>query len=84
MSILEIIVFLPLIAALAIGLGAPARFTALGTSLLVLVMSLVTAIQFKTNVEGTFQFTGAPGPTSNTVAPPGVAMPYETSAYCFG
>ncbi len=56
MSILEIIVFLPLVAALAIGFGAPARFTALGASALTLIASLVLAIQFKTNVEGPFQF----------------------------
>ncbi|MEM9017335.1 MAG: NADH-quinone oxidoreductase subunit M [Verrucomicrobiota bacterium] len=56
MSILEIIVFLPLVAALAVGLGAPARFTALGASLLVLVASLVLAVRFHTNAEGVFQF----------------------------
>ncbi len=56
MSILEIIVFLPLVAALAIGLGAPARFTALGASALLLISSLVLAIQFNTSVEGALQF----------------------------
>ena len=55
MSILEIIVFLPLLAALAIGMGAPARYTALSTSMLVLIMSLVSAIQFSTSIEGTLQ-----------------------------
>jgi len=54
--ILEIIIFLPLLAALAIGLGAPARFTALGASVLVLIMSVGTAIQFNTSIEGALQF----------------------------
>lgn len=56
MSIIEIIVFLPLLAALAVGLGSPARFTALGTSVLVLLLSLATAIRFQTEVEGAYQF----------------------------
>lgn len=53
---LEIIVFLPLIAALAIGLGAPARFSALGASIITLILSLVVAVQFNPNVEGSYQF----------------------------
>ena len=56
MSIIEIIVFLPLLAALAVGLGSPARFTALGTSVLVLLLTLGVAIQFNTSLEGTYQF----------------------------
>lgn len=56
MSILEIIVFLPLLAALAIGLGAPARATALGVSVAVLLASLATAIRFDTSIERTMQF----------------------------
>ncbi|MEM1442705.1 MAG: NADH-quinone oxidoreductase subunit M [Verrucomicrobiota bacterium] len=54
---LEIIVFLPLIAALAIGLGAPARFTALGASVITLVLSLILAVQFDQTLEGdSFEF----------------------------
>ena len=56
MSIIEIIVFLPLLAALAVGLGSPARFTALGASVAVLLLSLGAAIRFSTSVEGTYQF----------------------------
>ncbi|MDF1823059.1 MAG: NADH-quinone oxidoreductase subunit M [Verrucomicrobiales bacterium] len=56
MSYLEIIVFLPLIAAIAIGLGAPARFTALGAAAIAFIVSLIVAIQFNTNVEGAVQF----------------------------
>ena len=56
MSIIEIIVFLPLLAALAVGLGSPARFTALGTSVLVLLLTIGVAIQFNTSLEGTYQF----------------------------
>lgn len=59
MSILEIIVFLPLIAAIAIGLGAPARFTALGAAVLTLFLGLVVAIQFETGFEGMFQATSS-------------------------
>lgn len=59
MSILEIIVFLPLVAALAIGLGAPARFTALGAAVINLLLSLVAAKQFKFTDEGSFQFASA-------------------------
>lgn len=56
---LEIIVFLPLIAALAIALGAPARFTALSASAFALVLSLVLAKQFDSTIEGGFQFKSA-------------------------
>ena len=55
MTTLEIIVALPLLAALAIGLGAPARFTALGASVLVLIMSLVNAVRFSPSIEGALQ-----------------------------
>ena len=54
-SLIEIIVLLPLLAALAIALGAPARFLALGSSAAVLVLSLIAALQFRTNVEGSLQ-----------------------------
>lgn len=56
MSTLELLVFLPLVAALAVGLGAPARFTALGASVLVLCFAIFCAINFKTNLEGGMQF----------------------------
>ena len=46
MSILEIIVFLPIVAALLIGFGAPPRAVALGAAGLTLILSLVTSIQF--------------------------------------
>ena len=56
MSTLELLVLLPLVAALAVGLGAPARFTALGASVLVLCFAVFCAINFKTNLEGGVQF----------------------------
>lgn len=56
MSIIEIIVLLPLLAALAIALGAPARFIALGSSVAVLLLSLGAAVNFRTNVEGSLLF----------------------------
>ncbi|MCB1203538.1 MAG: NADH-quinone oxidoreductase subunit M [Verrucomicrobiae bacterium] len=52
MSTLELLVFLPLLAALAVGLGAPARFTALGASVLVLLISFYCALNFSTVLEG--------------------------------
>ena len=52
MSTLEILVFLPLVAALAVGLGAPARFTALGASVLVLLIGFYCAINFQASLEG--------------------------------
>jgi len=55
-SIIEFIVFLPLLAALAIGLGSPARFTALATSVLVFGATFLTATWFQTEIEGTYQF----------------------------
>jgi NADH-quinone oxidoreductase subunit M len=63
-STLEILVFLPLVAALAVGLGAPARFTALGASVLVLLIGFYCAINFQTSLEGVgaLQF-----PSSRTV-----------------
>ncbi|MEX2579039.1 MAG: NADH-quinone oxidoreductase subunit M [Verrucomicrobiales bacterium] len=56
MSLIEIIVLLPLLAALTIALGAPARLTALGSSVVVLVLSLFAALNFRFQVEGAFQF----------------------------
>jgi len=55
-SLIEIIVFLPLLAALAVGLGSPARFTALGASVLVLLLTLAAAIRFQTSLEGSASF----------------------------
>jgi len=55
-SLLEIIVLLPLLAALAIGLGAPARITALVSSGGVLFFSLLVALRFDRALEGTAQF----------------------------
>lgn len=52
MSTLELLVLLPLLAALAVGLGAPARFTALGASVLVLLISVYCALNFSTVLEG--------------------------------
>lgn len=59
MSILEIIVLLPLLAAVAVGLGSPARFTALGAAGGVLLLSLVVAQRFSADVEGVTQFATA-------------------------
>jgi len=55
-STLELLVLLPLLAALAVGLGAPARFTAMGTSVLALSIGVYCAINFQTNLEGAMQF----------------------------
>jgi len=55
-STLELLVFLPLLAALAVGLGAPARFTALGASVLVLLVAVYCAINFNSSQEGGMQF----------------------------
>lgn len=52
MSTLELLVLLPLLAALAVGLGAPARFTALGASVLVLLISVYCALNFSIVLEG--------------------------------
>lgn len=48
MSLLEIIILLPLIAALAIWLGAPARNTSVGVAVINLLMVLGHVFQFKT------------------------------------
>ncbi len=55
-TILEIIVLLPLVAALAIAIGAPARITSLIASFLVLGASLGTALNFDRNAEGVGNF----------------------------
>lgn len=52
MSTLELLVLLPLLAALAVGLGAPPRFTAMGTSVLALFIGVYCAINFQTSLEG--------------------------------
>ncbi len=51
MSTLEFLVSLPLIAALAIALGAPARFTAIGASVLVFLTTIYCAINYNTSFE---------------------------------
>ena len=52
-SYLEIIVFLPILAALAIGFGAPARFTAIGAAIINLIIGLYVAVsEFDLNLEG--------------------------------
>ncbi len=58
MSTLELLVLLPLLAALAVGLGAPARLTSLAAAALALVIAVACAVQFQTSVEGvgTWQF----------------------------
>lgn len=53
MSTLEFLVFLPLIAAVAIALGAPARFTAIGSAVVVFLITLYCGLNFRTSVEGT-------------------------------
>jgi NADH-quinone oxidoreductase subunit M len=55
-SHLEIIVLLPLLAALAIGCGAPARITSLIGSGGVLFLSLLLALRFDRTLEGAMQF----------------------------
>ncbi|MDA7673475.1 NADH-quinone oxidoreductase subunit M [Verrucomicrobiales bacterium] len=51
-SSLEILVFLPILAALAIGFGAPARFTAIGAAIINLGIGLVAAKSYNVNIEG--------------------------------
>ena len=46
MSVLEIIIALPLLAALAVGLGAPARAASLGATFINLVLVLVSMVQY--------------------------------------
>lgn len=57
MTILEIIVLLPIFAAIVIAFGSPARATALLAALGTLVCGLSTALQFDRNVEGVSNFT---------------------------
>lgn len=57
MSTLELLVFLPLVAALAVGLGAPARFTALGASVIVILVAIYCVTNFNTSLEGGMQLT---------------------------
>lgn len=56
MSTLELLVLLPLLAALAVGLGAPARSTALIAAVGTLLISLYSAVNFSTSVEGAMLF----------------------------
>lgn len=55
-TLLPITVFLPIVAALAIALGAPARFTALGAAAFTLLAALFLAMRFDTTLVGSFQF----------------------------
>ncbi len=59
MTILEAIVLFPLLGALVILLGAPARFIAQGCSTLVFLFSLYVLFQFNLGKEGGFQFTSS-------------------------
>lgn len=54
MTIIEIIVLLPILAAVVIALGSPARITALIASALAAAATLITAIQFPLSQEGAF------------------------------
>lgn len=55
MSHLELIVLLPIAGAVAIALGAHARYAALGTAAAVLIAVLIAALRFDTTIEGVFQ-----------------------------
>ncbi len=59
MTILEIIVLLPILAAVVIALGSPARITALLASGLAAAATFVTALRFNLNAEGGFQETSS-------------------------
>ena len=59
MSPLEIIILLPILAALAVWLGAPARLTSLVASLAGLALSLVLAVQYQSHPGGGMAFTAA-------------------------
>ena len=59
MTILELIVFLPIVGALAVAFGSPARFTALGASVITALLALFAAARFQTSVEGTYQFSSS-------------------------
>ena len=59
MTILEIIVFLPILAAIAIAIGAPARASAILAAVAVAICSIVTAYHFKTDVQGFQTFNNA-------------------------
>lgn len=56
MSLLEITVLLPIVAALAVALGSPARFTALAAAALTALATLLLALRFNLSLEGGFQF----------------------------
>jgi NADH-quinone oxidoreductase subunit M len=58
-SPLEIIILLPILAALAVWLGAPARSTSLAASLAGLALSLVLAMQYQSHPGGGMAFTSA-------------------------
>ena len=59
MSLLEIVILLPLLAAVAVWLGAPARLFSVGSALLNLLLMLWVASQFKTAAADGLAFTSA-------------------------
>lgn len=78
MSTLELLVLLPFVAAFAVGLGSPARVTAAGTSVIMLLLALYCAVNFSTVVEGNESWQFA---TSHTL----LEMPgFPTLSLAFG
>ena len=59
MSLLEIVILLPLLAAVAVWLGAPARIVSVGSALLNLALMLGAAAKFKAAAAGGLAFTSA-------------------------
>lgn len=59
MSLLEIVILLPLLAAVAVWLGAPARIVSVGSALLNLALLLGAAAKFKAAAAGGLAFTSA-------------------------
>lgn len=59
MSLLEIVILLPLLAAVAVWLGAPARLVSVGSALLNLALMLGAAAKFKAAAAGGLAFTSA-------------------------
>lgn len=55
MTLIELIVLLPFLGVVAIALGAPARFAALGSAFLTAASTLIAAARFNPNLEGRFQ-----------------------------
>lgn len=59
MSLLEIVILLPLLAAVAVWLGAPARLVSVGSALINLALMLGVAAKFKAAAAGGLAFTSA-------------------------